>query len=160
MSVYPFFSQDIQRVMQVCCSTVDTIRYGIFRYCFVFKKMNIEEFRAYCLSLPEVSEATPFEKFTKGRLTVLVFYIQGHMFCYFNVDDFSEITIKSTPEEMSALKERYKAVGEPFNGDKRHWIGVKIGSDMTDAEIKTLVLKSYELVRNKHKKANKNILKQ
>ena len=27
--------------------------------------MNVEEFREYCLSLPDVTEATPFEKFSK-----------------------------------------------------------------------------------------------
>ena len=29
--------------------------------------MNVEEFREYCLSLPDVTEATPFEKFSKGK---------------------------------------------------------------------------------------------
>ena len=29
--------------------------------------MNIEEFRDYCLSLPDVTEATPFEKFSRGK---------------------------------------------------------------------------------------------
>ena len=32
--------------------------------------MNVEEFREYCLSLPDVTEATPFEKFSKGRFTI------------------------------------------------------------------------------------------
>ena len=31
--------------------------------------MNVEEFREYCLSLTDVTEATPFEKFSKGRFT-------------------------------------------------------------------------------------------
>ena len=78
--------------------------------------------KEYCLSLPDVTEATPFEKFSKGRFTILVFYVEGHMFCYFNVDDFSDITIKCHPSEMAELKEHYQAIGEPFNGDKRYWI--------------------------------------
>ncbi|MBR1558285.1 MAG: hypothetical protein IJ647_11140 [Prevotella sp.] len=73
--------------------------------------MNIEEFfdersgkadyREYCLSLPDVTEATPFEKFfaskasqraerSRGKYTILgrpvltvVFYVNSHMFCYF-----------------------------------------------------------------------------
>ena len=37
------------------------------------RDMNVEEFREYCLSLPDVTEATPFEKFSKGKFTILVF---------------------------------------------------------------------------------------
>jgi len=113
--------------------------------------MNIEEFRDYCLSLPEVTEATPFEKFSRGRFTILVFYVHGHMFCYFNIDDFSAVTIKCNPAEMARLKERYQAIGEPFNGDRRYWMSVRLGQDVSDGELKALVRQSYELVKNKKK---------
>jgi len=113
--------------------------------------MNLEEFREYCLSLPDVTEATPFEKFSKGRFTILVFYIHSHMFCYFNIDDFTSITLKCDPAEMTELKERYQAIGEPFNGDKRYWISVHLRQDVTDEELKRLVRKSYELVKRKRK---------
>ena len=111
--------------------------------------MNIEEFRDYCLSLPRVTEATPFEKFSKGRFTILVFYVNGHMFCYFNIDDFRSITIKCNPAEMAELKERYQAIGEPFNGDKRYWISVEVNSDVDDDTLKTLVKQSYQLVKSR-----------
>ena len=111
--------------------------------------MNIEEFRDYCLSLPGVTEATPFEKFSKGRFTILVFYVNGHMFCYFNIDDFRSITIKCEPAEMTELKERYQAIGEPFNGDKRYWISVEVNSDVDDDTLKTLVKQSYQLVKSR-----------
>lgn len=114
--------------------------------------MNIEELRDYCLSLPDVTEATPFEKFLRGRYTILVFYVGGHMFCYFNIDDFRFITIKCDPALMAELKERYQAIGEPFNGDKRHWISVEVNSDVNDDELRELVRKSYELVRKKRTK--------
>ena len=105
--------------------------------------MNVEEFREYCLSLPDVTEATPFEKFSKGKFTILVFYVNCHMFCYFNVDDFSNITIKCHPSEMAELKEHYQAIGEPFNGDKRYWISVQPNMDLHDEELKELVRSSY-----------------
>ena len=113
--------------------------------------MNIEEFREYCLSLPDATEATPFEKFSKGKLTILVFYVNSHMFCYFNVDDFSNITIKCNPAEMAELKEQYQAIGEPFNGDKRYWISIQPNKDLPDEELKVLVRKSYEIVKSKKK---------
>ena len=111
--------------------------------------MNIEEFREFCLSLPEVSEGTPFEKFARGRFTILVFYVNGHMFCYFNIDDFMSITIKCHPAEIAELKERYLAVGEPYNGNKRHWISVELNKDVDDTTLRTLVRNSYNLVKNR-----------
>lgn len=111
--------------------------------------MNIEVFRDYCLSLPGVTEATPFEKFSRGKFTILVFYVSGHMFCYFNIDDFRFITIKCDPEQMTELKERYQAIGEPFNGDKRYWISVEVNSDVDDNTLKSLVMQSYQLVKNR-----------
>ena len=121
--------------------------------------MNIEEFREYCLSLPDVTEATPFEKFSRGKFldkpsgraerTILVFYVNSHMFCYFNVDEFSNITIKCEPTKMAELKELYQALGEPFNGDKRYWISIQPNMDLPDEELKELVRKSYEIVKSK-----------
>ncbi|MCR4583683.1 MAG: MmcQ/YjbR family DNA-binding protein [Prevotella sp.] len=113
--------------------------------------MNIEEFRDYCLSLPDVTEATPFEKFSRGRFTILVFYVGGHMFCYFNIDDFSAVTIKCNPAEIVSLKERYQAIGDPFNGDRRYWISVRLGLDVSDEELKMLVRQSYEVVKSRKK---------
>ena len=113
--------------------------------------MNVEEMREYCLSLPGVTEATPFEKFSRGRFTILVFYVGGHMFCYFNIDDFTSITVKCDPTEMVELKERYQAVGEPYNGNKQHWISIQLGQDVLDNEVRALIRKSYELVARKYR---------
>ena len=113
--------------------------------------MNLEEFREYCLSLPDVTEATPFEKFSRGRFTILVFYVNNHMFCYFNIDDFSNITIKCDPDEMPGLKEHYMAISEPFNGNKRYWISMQPNMDLSDADLKELVRKSYEIVKSKRR---------
>lgn len=109
--------------------------------------MNIEELREYCLSLPGATEATPFEKFSRGKFTILVFYVSGHMFCYFNIDDFTAITLKGNPQEIVELKERYQAIGEPFNGNKRHWMSVKMNSDVNDTMLMQLIKASYNLVK-------------
>ena len=111
--------------------------------------MNIEQLRNYCLSLPGVTEATPFEKFSRGRFTILVFYVSAHMFCYFNIDDFSQITVKCEPSHIVELKECYQAVADPFNGNKGHWISIHLGMDMPDDEILDLVKNSYQLVKSK-----------
>ena len=116
--------------------------------------MNIEQLREYCLSLPGVTEGTPFEKFSRGRFTILVFYVGGHMFCYFNIDDFTSITLKGDPETIADLKERYQGINGPYNGNKRHWMSVDVGSDVGDAMLLRLVKTSYDLVKknNKHDK--------
>lgn len=109
--------------------------------------MNIEELRDYCLSLPGVTEATPFEKFSRGKFTILVFYVSGHMFCYFNIDDFTSITLKGNPETITDLKERYQAVNDPYNGNKRHWMSVDVNSDVSDTMLRQLIKASYDLVK-------------
>ncbi len=112
--------------------------------------MNIEDFREYCLSLPDATEGTPFEKFSKGLFTILVFYVHQHMFCYFNIDDFTSITIKCEPQRIAQLKDRHTAVTEPYNGNKKHWISITLNADLPDAEILALVSNSYYLVKESH----------
>ena len=46
--------------------------------------LNIEDYREYCLSLGEdIEEKLPFQKFKNGE-GVLVFYVMGHMFSFFD----------------------------------------------------------------------------
>lgn len=111
--------------------------------------MNVEELRDFCISLPDVTEGTPFERFSRGRFTILVFYVCGRMFCYFNIDDFEWVTIKCSADQIADLKERYQAVSEPYNGDKRYWISVAVGRDVSDQLLKTLIKQSYEIVKAK-----------
>ena len=61
------------------------------------------------------------------------------------------ITIKCEPSIIPELKERYQAVSEPFNGDKRYWISVKPNDDLPDDHLKELVRQSYEIVKSKKK---------
>ena len=65
-----------------------------------FLPMNIEDFRKYCLSLGDVTEKTPFGKFARRFDSILVFYVLDHMFCFVDMDDFSSVTVKSTPYEI------------------------------------------------------------
>lgn len=62
--------------------------------------MNIEDYRDYCLSLGDgIEEKFPFTKFKNGE-GVLVFYVCGHMFSYFDCDDFKVISLKCQPERI------------------------------------------------------------
>lgn len=108
--------------------------------------MDIETFREYCLSFPNATEKMPFEKFARGRMAILVFYVGGHMFCYFDINDFTSITVKCQPEKIAELKERFNAVGKPYNGNPKYWISIRLDDDMSDDDIRRLVRSSYTIV--------------
>lgn len=85
--------------------------------------MNIEDYRDYCLSLGDgIEEKFPFIKFKNGE-GVLVFYVCGHMFSYFDCDDFKVISLKCQPERIEELKAEYDCIGNPYNKSPKHWIG-------------------------------------
>ena len=65
--------------------------------------MNVEEYRDYCLSLgTDVEEKLPFVKFKNGD-SVLVFYVCGHMFCFFDLNDFQVVSLKCQPERIDEI---------------------------------------------------------
>lgn len=108
--------------------------------------MDVEEFRDFCLSLPDSTEKMPFQAFPAAR-SVLAFYIGGRIFCFFDIDRFDACTVKCAPDLIDELKARYNAVGEPYNMSPRHWISIRFNDDMTDGEIKRRVSDSYESVK-------------
>ena len=68
--------------------------------------MNVEDLRSYCLSLDaDVVEKFPFTAFRYAK-DVLVFYISGHMFCYFDINDLSNVTVKCDPDSIPELEDR------------------------------------------------------
>ena len=88
--------------------------------------MNIEDYREYCLSLGEdVEEKLPFTAFHHAS-GVLVFYVHGHMFSFFDCDDFSIITLKCQPERIEELKAQYSFIGKPYNESPKYWIGIDV----------------------------------
>ena len=65
--------------------------------------MNVEKIQDFCLSLGnDVEEKLPFTKFKNGE-GVLVFYVCGHMFCFFDLNDFQVISLKCQPERIDEI---------------------------------------------------------
>lgn len=110
--------------------------------------MNVEEFRDYCLLLPGATEKMPFRAFHAAS-AVLAFYVNGHIFCYFDINKFDECTLKCAPTMIPLLEEQYSAVGAPYNMSHKYWIGVKFNSDMPDSKLRELVRQSYEIVKGR-----------
>ncbi len=112
--------------------------------------MDIEKLREYCLSLGDVTEKTPFGKFAARFESVLVFYVCGHMFCMFDMDDFTGVTVKGTPERIAEIQETRASCSSHRNMSPKHWIELIFGGDITDSEILDMVRESYGIVRTKY----------
>ena len=113
--------------------------------------MNIEDYRDYCLSLgDDVEEKLPFTAF-HGAGGVLVFYVHGHMFSFFNCDDFTVITLKCQPEHIGELHARHECIMKPFNMSPKHWIGVNPVT-ASDELLRELTRNSYDIVKAKYRK--------
>ena len=112
--------------------------------------MNIEDFRKYCLSLGDVTEKTPFGKFARRFDSILVFYVLDHMFCFVDMDDFTSVTVKSTPDEVDEIRMDYSSVSNPLNRSLRHWIQLNLNGDISDTEIYSLVRRAYDIVKKKY----------
>ena len=114
--------------------------------------MNIEDYREYCLSLgTDVEEKLPFQKFKSGE-GVLVLYVSGHMFSFFDCNDFTVISLKCQPDRIEELKERHDCIGNPYNESPKHWIGIS-PETAPDTLLKELTRNSYEIVKAKYRKS-------
>ena len=70
--------------------------------------MNIEEFRAYCLSFKGVYEKMPFSGVAdKYSRDVLCFYVADKWFCFVNIEVFDFCCLKCQPEESGELQAGY-----------------------------------------------------
>jgi hypothetical protein len=113
--------------------------------------MNVEELRSYCLSLGvDVEEKFPFTAFRFAQ-NVLAFYIFGHMFCYFDINDLTHVTVKCQPERIIELNDHYDYIGKPFNGNQKYWIGID-ATIADDKLLKELIHNSFDIVSAKRKK--------
>ena len=112
--------------------------------------MNIEELRDFCLSMDGVMEKTPFGKFARRYDSILVFYVLDHMFCFVDMDDFSSVTVKSTPDEVEEIRMNHSSVSNPLNQSLRHWIQLELNGDIADREVYALVKRAYDIVKSKY----------
>ena len=109
--------------------------------------MNIEDFRAYCLSFAGAHDAFPFGKaVSEYDRNLLVFYVGDKWFCFVNAVEFDCCNLKCDPGRIARLQERYEVVGPAYHMNKRHWIGVRFDSDVPDPVIRELVRDAYERV--------------
>lgn len=113
--------------------------------------MNIEDYREFCLALgDDVEEKLPFTAFHTAS-SVLVFYVHGHMFSFFDCDDFRVITLKCQPERIDELRASHDSIVKPFNMSHKHWLGIDPNTAPDDL-LRDLTRNSYEIVKAKYRK--------
>lgn len=112
--------------------------------------MDLIEFRDFCLSLGDVTEKTPFGKFSRRYDSLLVFYVAGHMFCIIDLDDFTYVDLPVTSDDKSELQATYTSVTTPLNRGLRYWVQLNLGGDIPDGTILTLVRTAHSLIKVKY----------
>lgn len=102
--------------------------------------MDIESIRAYCLSLPHVTEDVKWGN-------DLVFSIGGKMFTVVTLDAASphKLSFKCTPEVFAELTERENIVPAPYVA-RYHWVALQSYDALSKQELKDLIKNSYEMV--------------
>ena len=111
--------------------------------------MNIEEVRAYALSLAEVTEDMPF-----GDDNVC-FRIHGKIFLCLNLySDEPHFAIKLQPKRSEELREQYEGVRPAWHWNKKHWSDIYY-EHIDGRCVKEWITEAYNLVAGKNKRKSK-----
>jgi predicted DNA-binding protein (MmcQ/YjbR family) len=103
--------------------------------------MTLEFFRNHCLSLPGVTEDTPFDP------TTLCFRVGGKIFAIMDMEVFEYVNLKCDPERSVELRERYDGITPGYHMNKKLWNSVSMRGNVPDSLILELALHSYELIK-------------
>ncbi len=102
---------------------------------------DLADFRDYCLTKPNVTEGTPFGEDT------LVFKVGGKMFALASLDEVPpRVNLKCDPERALDLRDRYEEVQPGYHMNKKHWNTVELGGGIPEAELRSMIDHSYDLV--------------
>ena len=104
--------------------------------------MTLEFFRDYCLSLPAVTEDTPFD------VTTLAFRVGGKIFALMDMEVFEYVNLKCDPERAIELREQYPGITPGYHMNKKLWNSVSVKGNVPDPLILELARHSYELIRD------------
>ena len=104
--------------------------------------MILDYFRNYCLSLPGVTEDTPFGP------TTLVFRVRGKIFALMDMESFPYVNLKCDPERAIELREQYPGITPGYHMNKKLWNSVSTHGNVPDPLIIELANHSYDLIRD------------
>jgi predicted DNA-binding protein (MmcQ/YjbR family) len=104
--------------------------------------MTLTFIRDYCLSLPSVTEDTPFDP------TTICFRIGGKIFAITDLENFEFINLKCDPERAEELREQYPGITPGYHMNKKLWNSVSVSGNVPDPLILEMTRHSYELIRD------------
>lgn len=117
--------------------------------------MHIEEFRDYCLAKKGVEETFPFDEQT------LVFKVMGKMFALTGLERVPfQVNLKCDPDRAIELREEYEDIQAGWHMSKKHWNTVLFEGDLEEKMLLELIDHSYDLVVQKLKKKDRELLEQ
>jgi len=99
--------------------------------------MDIESFRAYCLSLPGTTEGMKWDH--------LCFMIEEKLFIIIAIDEGNSFSTKCTPEEFEELTAR-DGITQAHHMAKRQWVRIENLDVLSETELKKRVETSRALV--------------
>ncbi len=105
--------------------------------------MDIEEARKFCLSLPHTDEKVQWGN-------DLLFRIGEKMFAVVSLEPASDhcLSFKCTPEKFAELTEQEGIIPAPYVA-RYHWVALERFDALPERELRELLKKAYELVRDK-----------
>lgn len=106
-----------------------------------FRGMDIDQLRAYCSSLPAVTEDVKWDN-------DLVFSVGGRMFCMIALDPPFKCSFKVPDEEFEELSSREGFIPAPYMA-RAKWVQVSSPTRLHSREWEASLRQSYELVKAK-----------
>lgn len=117
--------------------------------------MLLDDFCAFCLSLPAVEETTPFGP------EVLVYKVGGKMFALAIPDEHPQrVNLKCDPERALELRDRHEDITPGYHMNKKHWNTLLLGGRLPRTLVRELIEHSYQLVVASLPKKAREALKQ
>ncbi len=105
--------------------------------------MNIEDYRTFCLSLPNCEESLPFDD------NVLVYKVGGKMFSLASIIPFDRFAVKCDPDIAIELRDKYDGISGAYHLNKKHWNDVFLDRGYTHSFLEEQIVMSYLLVINR-----------
>ena len=116
--------------------------------------MTLDDWRSYLMSFPAATEDAPFGP------EVLTYRLVGKIFALLAwTEEPMCLNLKCEPNHALSLRDTYpEFVTAGYHMNKRHWISVYEGEQISADLIQDLVEGSYELVSKSLTKAQKQVL--
>ena len=112
--------------------------------------MHLDQIRAFCNSLPAVTEGIKWEDH-------LCFMIGGKMFLITGFEPEANVSIKTSDENFLELQERPGIIPAPYMA-RNKWVQIQDRGSLSPKEWGHYIRKSYELIKSKlPKKLQKEI---